>query len=218
MFHPATITVSKQQMAEMPPPMDLIAKTVVKEEEEVKTGAPIPFIKHERLIGLERREQMQAANKDKRGDGAFDKNGNPLKFDANIKENIAELRENCSHLHNYMTRMNDEGLVVYCRFGKEYITNLSKQANSISANPSLAPPVRQIATYLINIKKLIRDHNIDSETKDFNRLSTTKGAVKSKKELPPSQFYWPSGPLDKTLVFESRFETGNLLSAIKLSD
>jgi hypothetical protein len=78
--------------------------------------------------------------------------------------------------------------------------------------------MKQIATYLINIKKLIRDHNIDSDTKDFNRLSTTKGAVKGKKEPPPSQFYWPTGPLDKTLVFESRFETGNLLSAIKLSD
>ena len=40
----------------LPPPMDLIAKTVVKEEEEVKSGAPIPFIKHERLYGLERKE------------------------------------------------------------------------------------------------------------------------------------------------------------------
>lgn len=34
----------------------------------------------------------------------------------------------------------------------------------------------------------------------------------------PSQFYKPKGPDDKTLIFESRFESGNLLAAIKISD
>ena len=101
------------------------------------------------------------------------------------KVDLYEIRENCSHLHNYMIRMSDEGQVVYCRFGKEYITNLSKQANSISANPSLAPPMKQIATYLINIKKLIRDHNIESESKDFNRMQTKNGKIDRKREAPP---------------------------------
>jgi cytosolic carboxypeptidase protein 2/3 len=36
--------------------------------------------------------------------------------------------------------------------------------------------------------------------------------------MPPSQYYKPSGPDDKTLVFESRFESGNLLCAIKVSE
>lgn len=36
--------------------------------------------------------------------------------------------------------------------------------------------------------------------------------------MPPQQFYRLQGPEDKTLVFESRFESGNLLSAIKVSD
>jgi len=34
----------------------------------------------------------------------------------------------------------------------------------------------------------------------------------------PEQFYKPTGLDDKTLVFESRFESGNLALAIKLSD
>lgn len=79
--------------------------------------------------------------------------------------------------------------------------------------------MRQIATYLINIKKLVRDHNIDSETKDFNKLKTTKaGKITKKVDLPPTPFYVPTGPDDKTLTFESRFETGNLLTALKVSD
>jgi len=36
--------------------------------------------------------------------------------------------------------------------------------------------------------------------------------------MAPQQFYKPTGPEDKTLVFESRFESGNLLSAIKVSE
>jgi len=114
--------------------------------------------------------------------------------------------------------MNEEGLVVYCRFGRDYLSNLMKQAQSVSNNPSLAAPTKQIATYLINVKKLIRDHNIESESKDFTRLNTIKGKIDRKREPPPIQYYFPNGPADKTLVFESRFETGNLLAAVKLSD
>lgn len=81
--------------------------------------------------------------------------------------------------------------------------------------------MRQIATYLINVKKLMKDHNIESESKDFNKLKTTGGKnynMKKKTELPPTPFYIPESPNDKTLVFESRFETGNLLCAMKVSD
>ena len=79
--------------------------------------------------------------------------------------------------------------------------------------------MRQVATYLINIKKLVKDHNIDGESKDFARLKTCKpGGMKKKAEQPPTPFYNPIGSDDKTLVFESRFETGNLLAAMKVSD
>ena len=78
--------------------------------------------------------------------------------------------------------------------------------------------MRQIATYLINIKKLVKDHNIESETKDFQKLKTCKPNFKKKADLPPTPYYLPDGPSDKTLVFESRFETGNLLASMKVSD
>ena len=57
--------------------------------------------------------------------------------------------------------------------------------------------MRQIATYLINVKKLVKDHNIESDTKDFNKLKTTNiSNSKGKKkvtELPPTPFYWVQG-------------------------
>ena len=55
--------------------------------------------------------------------------------------------------------------------------------------------MRQIATYLINIKKLVKEHNIDGESKDFNKLKTTgttgKSTTKKKSELPPNPYYVP---------------------------
>lgn len=118
-----------------------------------------------------------------------------------------------------MAAMNENGYVVYCRFGPQHISNLAKQAFNLINNPNLSQPMRQIATYLINVKKLVKDHNIDSETKDFNKLKTCKpNSMKKKAELPPTPYFLPTGPTDKTLVFESRFETGNLLASMKVSD
>jgi hypothetical protein len=53
-----------EALAEMPPAMELLAKSVYQEEEIIKTAGFISFIKHERLTGLERTEEM-AANRDK---------------------------------------------------------------------------------------------------------------------------------------------------------
>ena len=70
----------------------------------------------------------------------------------------------------------------------------------------------------------MKEHNIESESKDFHKLKTTGGGknynMKNKKssDIPPSPYYVPDGPKDRTLVFESRFETGNLLCAMKVSD
>ena len=77
-------------------------------------------------------------------------------------------------------------------------------------NPSLGEPLRQIATYLINIKRLVQDHNIDSD--EFAKIKT-KGKV-TLQSIAPSPFYTPETSQDRTLVFESRFESGNLLVAI----
>ncbi len=65
----------------------------------------------------------------------------------------------------------------------------------------------------------MKEHNIDGESKDFNKLKTAKPSnMRKKAESAPTPYYLPDGSLDKTLVFESRFETGNLLVAMKVSD
>ena len=68
-----------QVLSLAPPPEDLIAKTVI-EDEPVKTGAAIAFIKFQRLIGKEKLERMNmekaqgAEGNAGKGDG--DKNQN----------------------------------------------------------------------------------------------------------------------------------------------
>lgn len=71
------------------------------------------------------------------------------------------------------------------------------------------------ATYLINIKKLIKDHNIESDNVVQMR---TNSNISKTSDMPPLPYYYPDGDADMTLVFESRFESGNLLTAAKVSD
>ena len=71
------------------------------------------------------------------------------------------------------------------------------------------------ATYLINIKKLVEEHNIDGEKRDFKSMRTGQmGRIQG----PPQTYYKLKDADDRTLQFESRFESGNLLAAIKISD
>jgi len=46
----------------------------------------------------------------------------------------------------------------------------------------------------------------------------TNTNVSKQNDAPPLPFYYPDGDNDQTLVFESRFESGNLLASIKISD
>lgn len=75
----------------------------------------------------------------------------------------------------------------------------------------------------------MKENNIEGDAKDFSRMKTTGGggvstiakhisSQKKKSELPPEPYYFPKSADDQTLVFESRFETGNLLAALKVSD
>ena len=72
------------------------------------------------------------------------------------------------------------------------------------------------ATFLLNVKKLIKDHNIDSEH-NFSKLRT-KSNISKANEGPPQQYYTVADDTDTTLVFESRFESGNLLMAVKQAE
>lgn len=62
----------------------------------------------------------------------------------------------------------------------------------------------------------MQEHNIESDDKDFTKLKT-KGKI-GNIVMPPSQYYIPESAKDPTLIFESRFESGNLLVAIKVSE
>ena len=63
---------------------------------------------------------------------------------------------------------------------------------------------------------MVDEHNIEGDKRDFKSMRT--GQMSKTFMMPPQQFYKPTGPDDKTLIFESRFESGNLLAAIKVSD
>ena len=61
--------------------------------------------------------------------------------------------------------------MVYCRFGDKYIQDLEKKKNSVLQNNGLGT---NFAThsYLINIKKLIDEHNINGEKRDFKAMKS----------------------------------------------
>ncbi len=72
-------------------------------------------------------------------------------------------------------------------------------------------------TEMYNIKSLIRRHDYPDESADLKlRTSLLKDSTGTKQALQP--YYQPTSPEDTTLVFESRFESGNLCLAIKVSE
>ena len=116
---------------------------------------------------------------------------------------------------DYLINANAANRLIYCRFGEKYITDLEKRKNSVLSQSNQPHTNLGCASYLINIKKLIEEHNIDGDKRDFKSMKTKS---MGKDTGGPQQFYKPKGPDDKTLIFESRFESGNLLAAVKLSD
>lgn len=90
----------------------------------------------------------------------------------------------------------------------------------LNQNPSggtqLNQAVKSSATYLINVKKLIKEHNIETEYNSFQKLKT-KTTVNTGLGAA-QQYYQLADEQDQTLQFESRFESGNLLASLKISD
>ena len=77
----------------------------------------------------------------------------------------------CS-INEYILNMNAEEKVIYCRFGEKFIQDLEKRKNS-NLIPSNQPTSSLAnASYLINIKKLIEEHNIKGVKKDFKSMKT----------------------------------------------
>ena len=68
---------------------------------------------------------------------------------------------------------------------------------------------------MYNVKSLIKHQEPNEEGIDLKlRTATLKNTPNAKKVLAP--YYTPTSPDDHTLVFESRFESGNLCLAIKV--
>lgn len=116
----------------------------------------------------------------------------------------------------YILNGRDANQLVYCRFGEKYLADMERRQKSVITALNQPTSNLSTATYLINIKKLVEEHNIDGEKRDFKSMKT--GQMGKSMQLPPNQYYKLTGPEDKTLIFESRFESGNLLAAIKVSD
>jgi hypothetical protein len=117
---------------------------------------------------------------------------------------------------DYLINAQAANRLVYCRFGEKYISDLEKRKNSVLSQSNQPHTNLGCASYLINIKKLIEEHNIDGDKRDFKMMKTK--SMGGQGQSGPQQFYKPKGPDDRTLIFESRFESGNLLAAIKLSE
>lgn len=140
-------------------------------------------------------------------------NVNDGKFEpANRLEDSLSYNTNMS---DYIINSNKADRVVYCRLGQKYICDLEKKKNSVLQSGMMTENFATFS-FLINIKKLVDEHNIAGEKRDFKAL---KGNTMAKnKEPDPEPYYKPTSEKDRTLVFESRFESGNLLAALKITE
>ena len=96
------------------------------------------------------------------------------------------------------------------------MTDIERRKNSNISALNLPVQCLGSASYLINIKKLIEECNIEGEKKDFKSMKTN--SMGKQVIHVPAQYYNKVDENDPTLIFESRFESGNLLAAIKVSD
>jgi len=181
----------------LPPAEELFKRSVI-ENEQARTGAPIPFIKFGRLMGKELVEKLNPDNKD-------------LEQPEPTTTDIVP----APYINDYLLNAKTAGRLVYCRFGEKYLNDLEKRKNSNISSLNTPSQCPGSASYLINIKKLIEEHNIEGEKKDFKSMKTQNNKLVSTQVEP---YYKLEDESDKTLIFESRFESGNLLAAIKISD
>lgn len=139
----------------LPPPEELIKKKLI-ENEQARTGAPIPFIKFGRLQGKEQIEKLDPENPNK---------------DLPVEPTVTDIPP-CNQINDYLIGAKNANRLVYCRFGEKYVTDLEKRKNSNISSLNAPNACLGSASYLINIRKLIEDHNIESEKKDFKSMKT----------------------------------------------
>lgn len=96
----------------LPPPEELFKRTVI-ENEQARTGAPIPFIKFGRLMGQEKVEELNPDNK-------TDEQPDLSRTDIAPAQTITD----------YLINAKQANKLVYCRFGEKYVQDLEKRKNS----------------------------------------------------------------------------------------
>ena len=110
-----------------PPPEELIGKTMC-EQEAVRTGAPISFIKMARLVGLERIEKMNPDNNKDTVEGGAANGKNGTLFQQKHKDILDS--GDFSFISDFMLKAKDSGDLVYCRLGEKYLNDIEKRKNS----------------------------------------------------------------------------------------
>ena len=83
---------------------------------------------------------------------------------------------------DYIINNNAKSKIVYCRLGEKYIVDLEKRKNSTLAQSNQATTNFATFAYLINIKKLIDEHNINGEKKDFKAMKSLSMGKKMEPE------------------------------------
>ena len=81
----------------MPPPMELISKTVFHEEEPIKTGAPIAFVQVEKLNGGKCKLE-EAISKPKTSEEK-EKLKESKVFEVDLKPEVAQIRASSQSIH-----------------------------------------------------------------------------------------------------------------------
>ena len=75
-------------------------------------------------------------------------------------------------VNDYLINAREANRLVYCRLGEKYVIDLEKRKNSNLIAINQPTSNLSSASYLINIKKLIEEHNIDGERRDFKTMKT----------------------------------------------
>lgn len=127
--------------------------------EEAKSGAGINFLKLQKLQGKELVERM---NPEKAGT----KRARIAAGDCDISE--------CMAISDYIIDSYHSKKLIYCRYGEKYVTDLEKRKKSTLCESSLPSQNLASATYLLNIKKLIEEHNVEDGKKDLKKMKMDK--------------------------------------------
>lgn len=151
---PRTIDFNANKIM-IPPPEALIKKSVILQE-PAKTGAQIAFLKLQRFIGKELGDRLNAPRD---------------KMQPPADRYVGEVAQNTS-IADYLINNNSLGKIVYCRFGEKYIADLEKRKNSLLSQNNQPCTTLATASYLINVRKLIEEHNIKGEKRDFKVMKT----------------------------------------------